>query len=152
MLFRSLANYLITSIAAFGVISVLSAGERDMDRIDDFNGLFWDHPLPASALALAMLSLAGLPLTAGFISKFYLVLAGVKSGLWLLAFSLIINTVISLYYYLRVIKALFSASLYTEKHRLSFNINILMILLISGILFLGILPSYVTELIGRFLQ
>lgn len=147
-----LATYLITSIAAFGVISVLSAGERDMDRIDDFNGLFWDHPLPASALALAMLSLAGLPLTAGFISKFYLVLAGVKSGLWLLAFSLIINTVISLYYYLRVIKALFSASLYTEKHRLSFNINILMILLISGILFLGILPSYVTELIGRFLQ
>lgn len=147
-----LAAYLITSIAAFGVISVLSAGERDMDRIDDLNGLFWDHPLPASALALAMLSLAGLPLTAGFISKFYLVLAGVKSGLWLLAFSLIINTVISLYYYLRVIKALFSASLFIEKHRLSFSVNILMILLILCILFLGILPSYVTELIGQFLQ
>jgi len=147
-----LAAYLITSIAAFGVISVLSGTGHDTDRIDELKGLFWSHPLPASALTLAMLSLAGLPLTAGFISKFYLVFAGVKSGLWLLAFSLILNTVISLYYYLRVIKEMFSPAVIIEKHRLSFHGNILMILVISGILFLGILPSYVTELISRFLR
>jgi NADH-quinone oxidoreductase subunit N len=147
-----LAAYLITSIAAFGVISVMSVCERDTERIDDLNGLFWTRPLMASALTLAMLSLAGLPLTAGFISKFYLVLAGVKSGLWLLAFSLIVNTVISLYYYLRVIKAMFSNPEAREKHSLSFNAALLMITVISGILFLGIFPSYLTELIGSLIK
>lgn len=147
-----LAAYLITSIAAFGVISILSVCERDTESIEDLNGLFWSHPLMASALTLAMLSLAGLPLTAGFISKFYLVLAGVKSGLWLLAFSLIINTVISLYYYLRVIKAMFSQAGGMERRRSSFNGNILMILVISGILFLGIFPAYLTELIDRLIR
>jgi NADH-quinone oxidoreductase subunit N len=130
----------------------MSACEHDAENIDDLNGLFWRHPLMASALTLAMLSLAGLPLTAGFISKFYLVLAGVKTGLWLLAFSLIINTVISLYYYLRVIKAMFSQVEVTEKHRISLNGNIVMILVIAGILFLGIFPAYLTDLIGRFIH
>ena len=96
-----LAAYMITTLGAFGVISILSVCERDADNIEDLKGLFWNNPWIASVLTLALLSLAGIPLTAGFISKFYLVLAGVKSGLWLLAFSLVINSVISLYYYLK---------------------------------------------------
>ena len=98
---------------------------------------------------LALLSLAGLPLTAGFMAKFYLVLAGVRSGLWLLAFSLVINSVISLYYYLRVIKTMF-----TKHERRSFEIstvmNFVLFIITIGILFLGILPSYIIKILLAF--
>ena len=140
--------YIITSLAAFSVISLLSVCDHDADNIEGMKGLFWSNPLTASSLTLAMLSLAGLPLTAGFISKFYLVLAGVRAGLWLLAFSLIINTVISLYYYLRVIKTMFSVPAATKSLKMPFVINMMLIIIMAGILFIGILPSFLTELIG----
>ena len=143
-----LAAYIITSLAAFSVISLLSVCENDADNIEGMKGLFWSNPLTATALTFAMLSLAGLPLTAGFISKFYLVLAGVRTGLWLLAFSLIINTVISLYYYLRVIKTMYSVPAATKSLKIPFIINMMLVIIMAGILFIGILPSFLTELIG----
>ena len=145
-----LIAYTITTIGAFGVISVLSVYERDADDLEDLKGLFWNNPLIAIVLTIALLSLAGIPLTAGFMSKFYLVLAGAKSGLWLLAFSLIINSVISLYYYLRVIKTMFT---YSETKKI-FSFPVIagsaLIIIMIGILFLGIFPSYLTEFISTF--
>ncbi len=145
-----LAAYVITSLGAFGVISILSVCEHDADNIDELKGLFWNNPWIASVLTLAMLSLAGLPLTAGFISKFYLVLAGVKSGLWILAFSLVINSVISLYYYLRVVKTMFTVTPARRTLKIPVVMNLVLFIIATGILFLGILPSYLTELIGTF--
>jgi len=145
-----LVAYVITTLGAFGVLSILSVCDRDADNIEDLKGLFWTNPLIASVFTLALLSLAGLPLTAGFISKFYLVLAGVRSGLWLLAFSLIINTTISLYYYLRVVKTMFTATEIRRSFKIPSVLNLLLLIILSGILFLGILPSFLTELIGRF--
>jgi NADH-quinone oxidoreductase subunit N len=142
--------YLITTLGAFGVISVLSVYERDADKIEDLKGLYWSNPWLATVLTLALLSLAGLPLTAGFISKFYLVLAGMKSGLWMLAFSLIINSVISLYYYLRVIKTMFSSTELNKNIKVPAVVNLVLAIIVIGILLLGILPSFLTELINSF--
>lgn len=143
-----LAAYMITTTGAFGVISILSVCDHDADSIQDMKGLFWSNPLISVVLTLAMLSLAGLPLTAGFISKFYLVLAGAKSGLWILAFSLIINSAISLYYYLRVIRIMFAEPSGYGRLRLSGQIIIVSVTIIAGILLLGILPSFLTEIIS----
>lgn len=142
--------YTITTLGAFGVISILSVCERDADNIEDLRGLFWTNPWIATVLTLVLLSLAGIPLTAGFISKFYLILAGVKSGLWILAFSLVINSVISLYYYLRVVKTMFTASETRKSVQMTLMVRLVLVIIMAGILFLGILPSYLTELINTF--
>lgn len=145
-----LISYMITTLGAFGVISILSVCERDAEDIEDLRGLFWKNPWIAIVLSLTLLSLAGIPLTAGFIAKFYLVLAGIKSGLWILAFSLIINTVISLFYYLRVIKTMFTVSETKKYIGLPLIGNFVLVIIILGILFLGILPSFLTEIIAGF--
>jgi NADH-quinone oxidoreductase subunit N len=145
-----LISYMITTLGAFGVISILSVYERDAEDIEDLKGLYWKNPWIAIVLSLTILSLAGIPLTAGFIAKFYLVMAGLKSGLWILAFSLIINTVISLYYYLNVIKTMFTASEKEKYISLPLAGNLVLVIVVIGILFLGILPSFLTEIISGF--
>jgi NADH-quinone oxidoreductase subunit N len=98
-----LVAYFITTLAAFGVMTVLSPAERDAELLDDYTGLFWTRPGLAGLLTLAMLSLAGIPLTAGFIGKFYLFTAGSQGSLWVLLILLIIGSGLGLYYYVRVI-------------------------------------------------
>jgi NADH-quinone oxidoreductase subunit N len=71
--------------------------------MDDYRSLFWHRPWLAGILTATLLSLAGIPLTAGFIGKFYIVAAGVGSALWLLVISLVVNSTISLFYYLRIV-------------------------------------------------
>ena len=78
-------------------------GDSELTRIEDLQGLFWRAPGLALLLTVALLSLAGIPLTAGFIGKFYLFVAGVDSALWGLLAMLVIGSAIGIYYYLRVI-------------------------------------------------
>jgi len=105
-----LTAYFITTLTAFGVITFLSKGQRDLDAIEDYQGLVFTHPFYAILLTVAMLSLTGIPLTAGFIAKFYLIMAGANAKLWTLLIILIINSVIGLFYYLRIIISLYSES------------------------------------------
>jgi NADH-quinone oxidoreductase subunit N len=79
-----LVAYFVTTLSAFGVITVPSGQERDADTMYDFRGLFWRRPWLASIFTAALLSLAGIPLTAGFVGKFYVLAAGIGSALWLL--------------------------------------------------------------------
>lgn len=102
-----LLAYFITTLGAFGVIAALSGKERDFSGIQDYRGLVLQHPFLAAMLAAMLFSLAGIPLTAGFLGKFYALLAGVRSNLWLLVFVLVASSVIGLFYYLRVIVALY---------------------------------------------
>ncbi len=95
--------YAITTLGAFAVVSLLSSDALERDDIADYQGLFWRRPWLAAAFAGMLLSLAGIPLTAGFIGKFYLILAGVESGLWLLLAALIAGSGIGLYFYLRIV-------------------------------------------------
>jgi NADH-quinone oxidoreductase subunit N len=96
-----LVAYFVTNLIAFGVVTILS-GRREADEIEDYRGLFWRRPWLATTFLAALLSLGGIPLTAGFMGKFYVLMAGVESALWLLAIILVVNTMISFYYYLRV--------------------------------------------------
>lgn len=100
--------YCAMSLGAFGVVTVYSSEGGDKNWFEDYRGLFWTHPWLAAMLALSLLSLAGIPVTAGFIGKFYAIAAGVDAGLWWLVLALIGNSVVSLYYYLRLIVTLFS--------------------------------------------
>jgi NADH-quinone oxidoreductase subunit N len=143
-------SYMITTVGAFGIISMLSVCESEAENAEDLKGLFWKNPWIAIVLSLALLSLAGIPLTAGFIAKFYLVLAGIRSGLWFLVISLIINSVISIYYYLRIIKIMFTESGTSERVTLSFTGNLVLAIVVIGILILGIIPSFLSEMISRF--
>jgi NADH-quinone oxidoreductase subunit N len=145
-----LISYIITTLGAFGVISILSVCDSESDRVEDLTGLFWKNPWLAIVLSLTMLSLAGIPLTAGFISKFYLSLSGIRSGLWLLVISLIINSVISLYYYLRVIRIMFTPSADRQFMSLPLMGHVVLAIVVIGILLLGLLPSFLTEIIGTF--
>ena len=100
--------YVITTLGTFGVVTVLSGLDRDADSIDDYRGLFWRRPWLAATFAILLFSLAGIPLTAGFIGKFYILNAGVGTALWVLALSMITASAISIYYYLRVIVAMYT--------------------------------------------
>ena len=106
--FFYLAAYFVTTLAAFGVVSTVGDGEMGEGDLRRFRGLWQRDPFSALVLSGAFLSLAGLPLTAGFVGKFYLLAAGVGRDLWGLAIVLAGTSVIGLFYYLRVIATLFS--------------------------------------------
>ncbi|WP_242929273.1 NADH-quinone oxidoreductase subunit N [Pontibacter vulgaris] len=103
-----LVAYFITSLGAFGVVTILSDKDRDADKLRDYRGLLWRRPVTAAIFIAMLLSLAGIPLTAGFVGKFYLLAAGVNTQLWLLVVMLVINSVIGLYYYIKVIAVMFA--------------------------------------------
>jgi NADH-quinone oxidoreductase subunit N len=142
--------YILASTGVFGVLSALSVCENDTDNIEDIRGLFGSNPLAAVTMALSMLSLAGLPLTAGFISKFYVVIAGASTHQWLLAFSLVLTSLLSFFYYFRVIIVMFPVTGIKRSLQLPGIMNVLFVIIIAGILFLGLVPSAFTWLIGLF--
>ncbi len=98
-----LVAYFVTILGAFGVVAVLSPPDRDADQLADYRGLFWRRPGMACTFTAMLLSLAGIPLTAGFVGKFYVLSAGVGSALWLLVLVLILGSALGLYYYLRIV-------------------------------------------------
>ena len=137
-----LVAYFITTVGAFGVVTVLSDEERDADTLEDYAGLFWRRPMLASIFTLMLLSLAGIPVTAGFLAKFYVVTAGASAGIWALILILVITSVIGLFYYLRVVVTMFARvreeAPHAEPHAIggSYVLVVLAILLV----WLGVYP------------
>jgi NADH-quinone oxidoreductase subunit N len=147
-----MTSYVFTTIGAFGVISLLSTNEYEAEKIEDFKGLFWKRPWIAIVFTLSLLSLAGIPLTAGFIAKFYVIFEGMKAGLMMLVFSMIINSVIGLYYYLRIITTLFSAPGDNKLPELAISGNITLAIVGISILILGIYPGWLIDIIVRLVN
>jgi len=98
--------YLFSNIAAFGVISAVEC-ETGRTDIASYNGLYRNNPKLAFIMMLAVFSLAGIPPFAGFFSKFFIFAAAAREGEYLLVFIALLNTVISLYYYLLIVKTMF---------------------------------------------
>ena len=98
--------YVFTNLAAFGVISSISH-ETGNETITSYNGLYRTNPLLSLTMMLALFSLAGIPPVAGFFGKFFLFTAAASRGYYILVLIAVLNATISLYYYLRVIKAMF---------------------------------------------
>ena len=146
-----LVAYLITTLGAFGVVSILSTITTEAGEQSFYQGLFWRRPWLAAAFSLMLLSLAGIPLTAGFIGKFYIFAAGVDGRLWGLLLILIIGSGLGLYYYLRIIVVMsMSPDLETHEKDVpartwisSATLTVLTILLVC----LGIFPERLITLI-----
>jgi NADH-quinone oxidoreductase subunit N len=144
-----LAAYFVTMLGAFGVISVLSNGDREPATLATYRGLFWRRPVLAAIFTAMFLSLAGIPLTAGFIAKFYVIAAGASSARWTLVLVLAVTSGIGLYYYLRVVVAL-----YSERERLTppepplgAVPRFLLAVLTSLLLWFGVFPGALLALI-----
>jgi NADH-quinone oxidoreductase subunit N len=148
-----LVAYFVTTLAAFGIIIFLSGVEGEAETLDHYRSLAWGRPLITGVFTIVLMSLAGIPLTAGFLGKFYLLSAGVRSSLWFLVLMLVINSAIGLFYYLRVIRIMYEKP--EEKtddclcapSSLSSAGNIMLALLFFLILWLGIYPVQLIELL-----
>lgn len=100
-------TYALMNIGAFGVVSLLSKNQNDPQTLDDVAGLGFRRPFQGLALAICMFSLSGLPPTAGFISKFYIFKTAIESGHTMIAIVGILTSIVSVYYYLRVVYFLY---------------------------------------------
>jgi len=152
-----LLSYAITLLAAFGVVILLSTRKKDAEDINIYRGLFWKNPLLAAVLTFALLSLAGIPLTAGFLAKFFVLTSGVHQQLWLPVFVLVVSSVIGLYYYLRMISAMFAKTTTIEPREKTlqpffyFATSATLVVLVIFFCWLGIFPNLVVEQIREFL-
>ena len=150
--------YSITILAAFGIVTMLSTRMKDAEDLNLYRGLFWRNPLMAAVLAIALFSLAGIPLTAGFFAKFVVLMSGVHSALWLPVIVLALTSVIGLYYYLRIISTLFAQAPAAEPRQKSlhpffyFATYATLLVLMVLICVLGVFPGPAVEQIRQFLM
>ncbi|WP_313038882.1 NADH-quinone oxidoreductase subunit NuoN [Stutzerimonas nitrititolerans] len=151
-----LVTYALTTLGAFGVITLMSSPfqGRDADALYEYRGLFWRRPYLTAVLTVMMLSLAGIPLTAGFIGKFYVIASGVESQLWWLLGALIIGSAVGLFYYLRVMVTLYLVEPGMRRHDAPINwgqrAGGVMLLAISVLaFFLGVYPQPLLELVQQ---
>ncbi|MCY1227313.1 NADH-quinone oxidoreductase subunit N [compost metagenome] len=149
-----LATYVLTSLGAFGVVTLMSTpySGRDCDALYEYRGLFWRRPYLTAVLTVMMLSLAGIPLTAGFIGKFFVIAAGVESGLWWLLGAMIMGSAIGVFYYLRVMITLFLVEPNLRRHDADLHwaqraggIMLLFVALLA--FFLGVYPQPLLDLV-----
>jgi NADH-quinone oxidoreductase subunit N len=143
-----LAAYFVTTLGAFGVISILSNGEKEPATIESCRGLFWRRPALAVIFTAMLLSLAGIPLTAGFIAKFYVLAAGASAARWTLLLTLVIASSIGLYYYLRVVVALYgNMEKRAPEAPLALIPGLLLVGLMILLIWLGVFPGSLLRLI-----
>ena len=141
-----LIAYTATTIAAFGLLTLINAHqvERENVELHHVSGLFWRQPLLAAMMLVALLSLAGIPLTAGFVAKFYIFNAAVSGHNWILLATLILGSGIGIYYYLRVV---YFMTRQPEQHHAEplatggWRAGALSWVLIASILLLGTVPQ-----------
>ena len=138
-----LVTYFVTTFGALGVITLLSGNERDAEDIDDYRGMSTRRPFIAAVFTAMIFSLAGIPLTAGFMGKFYLVTAGASAGLWVLVVTLALSSVIGLFYYLRIIFIIYTRSVEHRANGQSISLSggILLAALTIMLLWIGIYPG-----------
>ncbi len=146
--------YTISQLGAFGVIAVRSTQAAEADSLDTYHGLFYEHPWLAAVLTAMLLSLAGIPLTAGFIGKFYVITAGAQGRLWWLVITLVVTSGIGLFYYLRVVVALFSPApagqtLPTNASPAAFSGAVVLSVTTCLLVWLGCTPEFLVRLLQR---
>ena len=141
-----LASYALTNMGVFIAIIAISS-KLNSDLIEDYAGMGKRAPLIALALTLCLISLIGMPPAAGFMAKFYIFSAAVQHNLLWLVIIAVINSVISAYYYLRVVKVMwFGEAASAEKVPSSGALRLALSLSSLGVLLLGIIPGYIMKL------
>jgi len=143
-----LAAYSLMNVGAFVLIAYLAGtGERWM-QIDDYTGLGYERPGIAACLAVFLLSLAGIPTTAGFLAKFYLFRAAIHSHLIGLTVLAVLNSVVSVYYYLRPVVAMYMREGKTEASNaiVPWAVRAVLAVTVVGIFYLGLYPNLLAGL------
>ena len=140
--------YALMNIGTFAIVIILGRKGEDNTQLSDYAGFGYKHPVLAIIMTIFMLSMAGMPPLAGFVGKFYVFSAAIKSGFITLAIIGVINSVISVYYYLRVTVFMYMKPPMREFSPLSTSPLIVLVLLITlwGTIHLGIFPSCIIDL------
>ncbi|MCP9451315.1 MAG: NADH-quinone oxidoreductase subunit N [Nitrospira sp.] len=146
-----IAVYVFMTFGAFAVVAMLRKGDVEGEEIEDFTGLAKRHPLGAFMMLVFMVSLAGIPPTAGFIGKFYVFMSAVEAGLAWLAVIALIFAVVSAYYYLRVVLVMYmreptEGTETSPRLVLSPTLSIVLACAIAGVVMLGLYPSPLVSL------
>jgi NADH-quinone oxidoreductase subunit N len=141
--------YTFSNLAAFGVASVITE-QTGKENIDDYKGLYKTNPFLSWVLALALFSLAGIPPTAGFFGKLFLITAGASAGAYWFITVAALNMIVSLYYYLRVVRAVFMEKNEQPVEKIKINLPAKLGLLIcgAGIVLMGVL-SWIYDYISK---
>jgi NADH-quinone oxidoreductase subunit N len=148
ILFYLLA-YAVTNVAAFGVIALLGSRDAANDELRDFTGLWHSRPALAALMTVCLLSLGGLPPTAGFIGKWYIFSAAVSSGYYGLAIIGVLTSVVSVFFYLRVVVMMYMADrdpALAPPARVGGVGMAALVVSIVVIFYLGVLPARVLDL------
>ncbi|MBN2331603.1 MAG: NADH-quinone oxidoreductase subunit N [Deltaproteobacteria bacterium] len=149
-----LMSYAFTNLGAFGVIALLGKKGGEYTELQDFAGLGFKYPLMGLAMGIFMFSMAGIPPMAGFMGKFYLFSSAMKAGfVWLAIFG-VINSVISLYYYLRVVVVMYfqEAEQSISMPKPSPAVVVGLVLAAIGVMQMGIFPSYIWDMAQQSVQ
>ncbi|MFC1920797.1 NADH-quinone oxidoreductase subunit N [Chloroflexota bacterium] len=141
-----LAGYTLANLGAFSAIIAIT-NKLKGDVINDFSGMIKRAPVLTLALSLCLISLIGMPPAAGFMGKFFIFRGALQSGLLWLVLLAVINSVISAFYYLRVVKVMwFGEPASEEKVPSSVALKVVVFVSCLGVLILGIIPNYVMNL------
>ena len=145
-LFLYSAGYAVASLAAFA-IAITVFRVTGTESISGFNGLGKKHPMLAAGLTMAMLSLAGIPPFAGFFGKYFIFSEAMRNGYQNLVFLAIISSIIGVFYYMKVIVAMYSKPANEFEVKPTFSYQLVIIVCIVLIIFIGIFPGLFTKLL-----
>ncbi|MEP7076815.1 MAG: proton-conducting transporter membrane subunit, partial [Acidobacteriota bacterium] len=147
-------TYAITNLGAFAVVSLLALKNDRRAEFDDYNGIGFKAPVLSFALSLFMLSLLGLPLTAGFLGKVLVFRPALEANeplLTALVVVAVVNTAISAYYYLRLIVVMFFRERTTDWHqpKMPLGLSAALLIAVIGVFYFGIFASSIIEKFSR---
>ncbi len=140
-----LLTYAVMNMGAFAIVTIIARKGDQRNEVEDYNGIGFSSPVLAFSLSIFLLSLLGMPLTAGFMGKIMVFSAAVNQGyIWLVVLG-VLNTAISAYYYLRLIIVMFFRERTTawEPPRVPASVAVALILTIVGVFYLGLFPGRV---------
>jgi NADH-quinone oxidoreductase subunit N len=145
-----LLTYAVMNMGAFAIITLIARGNDRHNEVDDYNGIGFLSPVLAFSLSLFLLSLLGMPLTAGFMGKVMVFTTAVRQGYtWLVVIG-VLNTAISAYYYLRLIVVMFfrERNAPWDPPRIRASIAVALVLTIASVFYLGLFPERVIRAFG----
>jgi NADH-quinone oxidoreductase subunit N len=148
-----LAAYTFMNLGAFGIVAIIEGKEESNLELKSYSGLATRQPLLAALLALFMFSLAGIPPFAGFFGKYYVFIAAIKAHLTWLAIVGVFSSVISVYFYLRVVVLMYFKDAETEIAVENSNTGLLAVMIsVLLVIVIGIAPGSLINLISSFLK
>src|SRR5438094_1082640 len=140
-----LLTYAVMNMGAFGIVTLIARSGDRRNEVDDYNGIGFISPVLGFSLSIFLLSLLGIPLTAGFMGKIMVFSAALREGyVWLVVIA-VLNTVVSAYYYLRLIIVMFfrERTAAWEPPRIPASAALALVLTIVGVFYLGLFPGRV---------